>query len=234
MTRFLASVRNLEEAMIACDEAVDIIDLKNPAEGALGALPIEAIAQIVAAVAGRKPVSATVGDLPMQPDLLAERVAETAKSGVDFVKIGLFGQTGHAACLQALKPLTAQGIPVVAVMFADDAPDFSLLPMMADCGLQGVMLDTCRKDGKRLLDWLSLARLGAFVEEARDMGLMTGLAGALAMSDIEMLAPLRPDYLGFRSALCAGRDRTISAEAASMRNIASLLHKYNTRTCEMA
>ncbi len=234
MTRFLASVRNLEEAMIACNEAVDIIDLKNPAEGALGALPIEAIAQIVAAVAERKPVSATVGDLPMQPDLLAARVMKTAETGVDFVKIGLFGQTGHAACLQAMKPLTAQGVQVVAVMFADDAPDFSLLPMMADCGLRGVMLDTCRKDGKRLLDWQPPERLEGFVDAARERRLMTGLAGALAMSDIETLAPLCPDYLGFRSALCAGRNRTISAEAASMRDIASLLHKYNTRAREMA
>lgn len=234
MTRFLASVQNLQEAMVACSEAVDIIDLKNPAEGALGALPIDEIGAIVKAVAGRKPVSATIGDLPMQPALLVERVALTAQTGVGFVKIGIFGRQGHEACLRALQPLVEKGINIVAVMFADDQPDFDLLPVMAACGLRGVMLDTCRKDGKRLLDWMAPTALGRFVRDAHSLGLMTGLAGALDRRDIDTLVPLGADYLGFRSALCADRNRSVSAEASAMHEIVMLLQKYNIKTHELA
>ena len=41
--KFLASVTCLNEAQLVLDANVDIIDLKNPAEGALGALPLETI-----------------------------------------------------------------------------------------------------------------------------------------------------------------------------------------------
>ena len=41
MTRMLASVATLQEARLAAECGVDIIDLKNPAAGALGALPLD-------------------------------------------------------------------------------------------------------------------------------------------------------------------------------------------------
>ena len=37
MTQLLVSVKNVEETFIALDAGVDIIDLKDPANGALGA-----------------------------------------------------------------------------------------------------------------------------------------------------------------------------------------------------
>ena len=54
VTQLLVSVKNLAEAKIALAADVDIIDLKNPADGALGALSAEDIAQIVQFIAGRK------------------------------------------------------------------------------------------------------------------------------------------------------------------------------------
>ena len=74
MTQMLASVVNLEEALIALEAGTDIIDLKNPAQGALGALLLTVIRDIVMALAGAVPVSATIGDLPMQPDILEKAV----------------------------------------------------------------------------------------------------------------------------------------------------------------
>ena len=59
MSRILASVADLEEALIAVECGVDIIDLKNPAAGALGALPVTTIRTIVEQVARRKPVSSS-------------------------------------------------------------------------------------------------------------------------------------------------------------------------------
>jgi dihydroneopterin aldolase len=65
MTLFLASVRDAAEAEMALACGADIIDLKDPSQGALGAVSLDAIASTVRCVAGRAPVSATIGDLPL-------------------------------------------------------------------------------------------------------------------------------------------------------------------------
>ena len=46
-TQLLISVTTIEEAKIALESGADIIDLKEPGLGALGALPIETIQAIV-------------------------------------------------------------------------------------------------------------------------------------------------------------------------------------------
>ena len=90
MTGMLASIKNLREAEFVLNANVDIIDLKQPEFGALGALPVELVAEIVQKINSRCPVSATVGDLPMDADVIFKAVSEMAKTGVDFVKIGFF------------------------------------------------------------------------------------------------------------------------------------------------
>ena len=65
LTLFLASVRDAEEAELALRAGADIVDLKDPEQGALGALTPDTIAACVKQVAGRAPVSATIGDRPL-------------------------------------------------------------------------------------------------------------------------------------------------------------------------
>ena len=78
------------------------------------------------------------------------------------------------------------------------------------------MLDTARKRGPRLTALLSTAALGAFVQAAHTNGLICGLAGSVTADDIAGLSRLRPDYLGFRGALCGGaaREAALSLAAA--------------------
>lgn len=227
MSRILASVTDAGEAMIAVECGADIIDLKNPAEGALGALPLVTIGSIVAAVAGRKLVSATIGDLPMQPELVAAAVNATAATGVDIVKMGFFGQGGHAACIEALKPIAARGVSLVAVLFADDAPDFDLIPRLAGGGFHGVMLDTAFKNGRRLRHYLDEDALSAFVCMSQEAGLLTGLAGSLTVDDLVELLPLGADYLGFRGELCVSANRTDRLERARLKHLLNVLHSCN-------
>ena len=59
MTAFLASVMSAEEAGLALEGGADVIDLKDPTSGALGALPVAVIRAAVDRIAGRRPVSAT-------------------------------------------------------------------------------------------------------------------------------------------------------------------------------
>lgn len=204
MTGFLASVRSAAEAELVVSAGADIVDLKEPRAGALGALSAPVVQEALSAVAGRRPVSATIGDLPMEPVLIADAVARTAALGVDFVKIGVFPGGAPLACLDALEAQAARGTRLVALLFADCRPDFSLIDHAADCGFAGVMLDTMVKDGGTLRDHLDDAALARFAGRARARGLLVGFAGSLALADIPALVPLAPDYLGFRGALCQG------------------------------
>lgn len=200
MTAFLASVKNEQEAKLAYRAGADIIDLKDPAQGALGALPLQEITAIAGKLRHEATVSTTIGDLPADPHVVLPAVAALQQTGVDIIKIGFFPGDHHALA-EALKEQTRKQ-KLVAVLFADLAPDFRQLESLANCNFYGVMLDTAEKNNRGLLGNLSIAELHDFAENAHQLGLQCGLAGQLRLEDIPHLLPLRPDYLGFRSALC--------------------------------
>jgi (5-formylfuran-3-yl)methyl phosphate synthase len=223
MTKFLASVANAAEAALALGAGSDLIDVKNPIAGALGAAPLEEIRVIASLVQKRAPVSATIGDLPMDPDRIVAAVRATAATGVDFVKIGVFAEGDACATIKSLRNLTEGGVKLAAVLFADQRPDFSLIDVMADAGFVAVMVDTAGKKSGRLTDCLDTDQLAAFIARARSRGLLAGLAGSLRADDVPTLLPLRPDVLGFRGALCVGSDRTASMNGDKVRAIRQLI-----------
>ena len=92
----------MEEALIALDAGADIIDLKDPERGALGAVEPDVIRAVVASVGGRRTVSATAGDLPMEPALIEREVERIGALGVDVVKVGLFDGGDLERVLDAL------------------------------------------------------------------------------------------------------------------------------------
>ncbi len=222
MTKMLASITGVAEAEIAISGGADIIDLKDPKAGALGAVATDAIRQTVAFVAGRRATSAVCGDLPMEPEIIRAKAEEIAATGVDFVKIGFFPSGNIAACSAALAPLAAR-TKLIAVMFADLAPDFEFLPVFAKDGFHGAMVDTAHKARGRLLDHLAPERIPAFVDRARSHGLAVGLSGSLEAPDIPRLLPFAPDFLGFRGALCDQSERTASISAEAMAQIRELI-----------
>ena len=229
MTRFLASIASVEELPAVLDGGADLIDVKDPATGALGAADIETIRAIVAEVGGRRLVSATLGDLPMDPALLVAAARRTAAVGVDFVKAGIFRDEDAQACIAGLGAVAAEGVRIVAVLFADRAPDFALLDRIAAAGFAGAMLDTAGKGEGTLTDHLPPKRLRAFVDRARSLGLVTGLAGSLRLEHVAPLAALGPDYLGFRGALCAG-GRASRIELKRVRQVRQALDAASSAT----
>ena len=54
MTGMLASVSSLDEARLAIEAGADVVDLKDPAHGALGALEASIAREIVAAFGGKR------------------------------------------------------------------------------------------------------------------------------------------------------------------------------------
>ena len=222
MTLLLASVMGPAEAELALAHGADIVDLKDPAKGALGALDAAVVREVVGMVAGRRPTSAVTGDLPMQADVIVAAAQEMAASGVDYVKVGLFPGDGRVDCIRALAPV-ARRTRLVGVMFADRAPDLDLVPLMCEAGFAGAMLDTAGKGAGRLLDYADAAALGAFVRTCRRHDLLTGLAGSLEAPDVPRLLLLAPDFLGFRGALCAAHDRTAGLDPAAFDIIRELI-----------
>jgi uncharacterized protein (UPF0264 family) len=208
MTGMLASVTSLEEAALALAAEVDIIDLKQPASGALGALDIDLVKQIVKAVHGQCPVSATIGDLPMHPELIFHAVKAMFETGVDYIKIGFFPGNDSQGTAARLKVLTQQNHALIAVLFADSTIDFPLLDNLKNSGFKGVMLDTMYKQNGSLIQILEKTEIERFVRRAKSRQLMCGLAGSLRLADIPGLLTLQPDYLGFRGALCLQHNRT--------------------------
>jgi len=224
MTRLLASVRSAREASVAVAAGADLIDAKEPHHGALGALDPGTIREIVATVGGARPVSATVGDLPLDPRLILSALERLAGIGVDLLKIGLFAGPERTACLPPLEPI-ARRQPLVAVLFADQEPDLELIPRIAGAGFVGVMMDTADKSRGPLTAQASHCLLSDFVAAARRHGLLAGLAGSLRPSDIADLLPLGPDYLGFRGALCAGNDRLAEIDASRLRALGRMVRE---------
>jgi uncharacterized protein (UPF0264 family) len=201
MTGFLASVMSVEEARIALAGGADIIDCKDPRAGALGALPNDAVAGIVEYVSGRVPVSATVGDLPTDPATISHAVRSKLATGANYIKVGFLRNDDCGRCIDVLEFLAAR-TSLIAVFFADRRPDLALLPVLSQRGFSGVMLDTAGKSNGRLSEHVSADFLAEFVRLAKHLGLTSGLAGSLAIEDIAPLLELKPDYLGFRGALC--------------------------------
>jgi uncharacterized protein (UPF0264 family) len=213
----LASVADLGEVELALAHA-DLIDLKDPSQGALGAWPIARIGEAVRLVDGRRPVSATVGDLPPDAEALGSAALATAATGVDMVKLGFFPGGDHRRLARELAPVAARGVVLVAVLMADGDPDHGIVSALAEAGFRGVMLDTADKSRGSLTEHQAPEKLAEFVAQAKRLSLLTGLAGSLTLADIAVLAPLGPDFLGFRGALCRHR-RTTALDPARLRAV---------------
>jgi uncharacterized protein (UPF0264 family) len=229
--RLLVSVANATEARDAVDGGADLIDAKDPLKGALGAVSLSALHQIHAAVAGRRVVTAALGDADHETTI--ERVAgEYAATGVRFVKIGFAGISSSARVggliAAAVRGVRATDCGVVAVAYADTGGTTSvdrsaLIEAAAGAGAAGVLLDTQHKEGSGLLGLVSPDELAAWVATAHERGLMVALAGRLTANHFPLVADTRADIVGVRGAACAS-GRSGPVVASRIRALKSALH----------
>lgn len=222
--KLLASVRSPEEAIVAVRGGADIVDAKEPARGALGEVATETLAGIRHVVPRSIAVSATTGDIAVtEAERIADACRRVADAGADWVKIGFFGTSGAASLLDHLSVLETAHGRRIAVLMADQDPDFGIVDDLAGAGFAGVMLDTVAKGGQSLTDHISEEVLGEFIARARANHLLTGLAGSLRLRHIQQLMPLAPDVLGFRGALCRQGQRTDGIEAGLVADVRSAM-----------
>ena len=239
---FLASVVSKEEAAEALKVQVDVIDVKNPVEGALGAALPETITEIRSIVPKAIPVSAAIGDMPCLSGTAALAAVGAACAGADMVKIGLYGAKTSDEALNllcsvanALKRYFPKSL-LVAGAYADaqifGGINFLDVPALAaKAGAAGCLLDTFDKSfGHNLLEIVSMEAIGDFVSACREWGLFSALAGSLKLEDVPLLLPLRPDYLGFRGALCEG-GRSGKLSSRKVLEISSLIAGESSACC---
>ncbi len=227
--KLLVSVVDAGEARTAAAAGADIVDVKNPAEGSLGAPSPAVIVGVRAAVPAELPVSAAIGDMPNLPGTAALAALGAALSGAMFVKVGLWGVSTEGDAVDLLRTVreglaNVPGAVVVAAAYADArrvpqaplAPE--LLPRVAGAAGVGVcLLDTAVKDGRGLLEWLSPDALAALVADAHAAGLQMALAGALSTEDLPVVRDAGADIAGVRSAACRDGRRSGRLDAARVR-----------------
>lgn len=215
----LISPADVDEAVLAHRAGASIIDVKNPAEGSLGAGFPWLIRQVVERCSeGGTVISATLGDLPHKPGSAALAALGAAVSGARYVKAGLHGSRTAGQATELMQAVVracrehAKDITVVAAGYADYRRFEGLAPLdlveaaaLAHADL--VMLDTFSKDGQSLFDALTDAELASFASAARRAGLRVALAGSLRAEHLGRLAALGADVIGVRGAVCAGGDR---------------------------
>ncbi|HLN32224.1 MAG TPA: (5-formylfuran-3-yl)methyl phosphate synthase [Gemmataceae bacterium] len=227
MTELLVSVRSVSEAESALDAGAAIIDVKEPARGSLGRADQQVVEAVVEVVGGRVPVSAALGELLEAPLPFPIR-------GLNYVKWGLAacGQhidwpeclTNAAASLRKATPLCR----MVTVAYADweransPAPDAVCAFACAHEG--GVfLLDTWRKDGSTLLDWLRAAEVCRLAQCCKEAGVRVALAGSLGLAQIPCLLPAEPDWIAVRGAVCKKGMRNTAIDPGRVRTLVQSL-----------
>jgi (5-formylfuran-3-yl)methyl phosphate synthase len=216
--RLLVSVTDADEARLAAEAGVDIVDVKNPAEGSLGAPGPGVIRRVREVVPPERPVSAAIGDLPNLPGTAALAAVGAARSGAAYVKVGLWGTfaTDEAvAVLRAVRDAVDGEAAVIAASYADaervpgrPLPPGDVVEAARRAGVGGCLLDTAVKDGRGLFEWLTPEALATLVSEGHAAGLEMALAGALRADDLSLVRATGADIAGVRAAACRDGLRT--------------------------
>lgn len=225
-TQLLISVRSAAEATIAVDNGADWIDIKDPSRGSLGMASIETMTSIVAAVAGRVPVSAALGELIEQPMITA------LPQGISHAKMGLHS-AGLRPWQQQLKQTFAKLPTIAPIAAAYVGPSVrgqpptpspqQVLQWAIDHRAAGVLLDTYAKSAGNLLTFCDTAWLRSFIDRAHAARLIVALAGSLSGDALMKALALNPDVIAVRGAACIASQREQSIDPHRVRALASLV-----------
>jgi uncharacterized protein (UPF0264 family) len=236
--KVLISIRSFEELIPAIDGGADIIDLKNPDEGSLGA-SFPWLIKKIRSYGNDFTLSVAIGDMPNLPGTAALAASGAAACGADIVKVGLYGPSSFKEGVKLLESVVKatkeinENIWVVGAGYADfkffngiDAMDIPAICNSA--GADVAMLDTLSKDGRKLFDFIDTEQLKKFVNKAHGYNLLAALAGSLEPKDIYILSDLGADVTGFRSAVCSESDRKNGVlEIRRVRKIVEISHQIN-------
>jgi uncharacterized protein (UPF0264 family) len=217
--QLLVSPSSIEEARHSV--AADIIDVKKPSEGSLGANFPWVIKEIKSFA--HKPLSAAIGDFTYKPGGASLAAYGAACAGADYIKIGLAfdgvmrARDMIAVVVKAVKDEFPEKKVVIAA-YSDyqrmgTISPYEMAPIAAELGADVAMVDTGIKDSKSTFEFMNEADLAAFKAKNTALGLKTALAGSLMFEDIATLKRINPEIIGVRGMVCGGdRNATIKEE----------------------
>ena len=236
--KLLVSVRSATEAREAVAGGCDILDVKEPSRGSLGAASGATIRQISeVACETETPLSAALGECadwgaPVPPVSLSA----IPDSSLQFVKLGLAGLGENENAITSWLHLAAQigrqlgqGTRHVAVIYADwqiarsphpatilDALSNHLASENREPDFAGILIDTFGKESGRLTDAMPITQLGEIQERTRKQGLFLALAGRVTVDILPEVLSVSPDIVAIRSAACVGEDRQASVRGEAV------------------
>jgi hypothetical protein len=201
--------KEAEEVMAA--GGVDILDVKNPAEGTLGANTPDVIKEVMDLVPGDVVIAASIGDLDFKPGTASLAAYGVASLGVDYVTASMFAvkqaeEVGVMADrLRRAVDEYDSGCGLIVSGYADAgrigaASPFDFVDSLG--GADILMVDTAIKDGKNILDFATVEELIELKDRAHDSGLKLILAGSIRIPHLKEAVRAGPDILGFRGAVC--------------------------------
>jgi (5-formylfuran-3-yl)methyl phosphate synthase len=214
--RLLVSVRSAAEVSPALTGGADIIDAKDPAHGSLGPVGATELAAIARSAPAGVPLSVALGEL-CRTDVEAAVLEANRRAGdrnVVYLKLGLAGtaDVDAAARRVSLAVRTARSTGrarVIVVAYADHTaagaprPD-EAIRVAGLGGADGVLLDTCVKDGRVLWDHLDPVGVADWIRQARDAVGLVAVAGSLDEAGVRCAVGLGADVVGIRGAACEG------------------------------
>jgi uncharacterized protein (UPF0264 family) len=216
--KLLVSPKNEAEAIEAIAGGADIIDVKNPKEGPLGANFPWVIKRIVELAPEGIEVSCTIGEMPNLPGSISLAAFGAATIGVNYVKAGLSGLGTTKDAIYYMQNVAKAAkeynpsIKVVVSGYADasriktvEPSDVPFIARKAHADF--AMIDTAIKDGKNLFDYLSKSQLQDFVDTTHSNGLKAALAGSLQKEHLQAIYAFGTDVAGLRGAACTFNDR---------------------------
>jgi hypothetical protein len=210
MARLLVSVRSIEEARAALDGGAQLIDVKEPSRGPLGAADPLVWRAVRRVVPSEIPVSIALGELVDLDTSSCPSVASL--QGIRYAKVGLAGSVDGDWTRHWHDLMTGwTGPDWVAVIYADYQAARAPLPrdviheavLAPRCA--GVLIDTWDKSRPLRLDqeqWLPR------LKSLQGMNRFLALAGSLDEAGFARLSLYHPDWFAVRGAACAEGNRT--------------------------
>ncbi|MEE2705721.1 MAG: (5-formylfuran-3-yl)methyl phosphate synthase [Planctomycetota bacterium] len=230
MTKLIVSVRNADEAVTAHNAGADLIDIKEPRNGSLGAPSTETVGAVVREVATARPISVALGDLGEWSDNAGNFSVDIEGLGVRFAKIGLAGGADLSSWAAhwkiAMEQLPAD-VQHVAVVYADwqhagAPPPDEIIDCAHEFDCAATLLDTWDKKRGGLLERWAEGDVSALVTDVQSRGMISVVAGSLDERAIVRLRRVRPDYFAVRGAVCAG-GRTATLDATLVARLSELI-----------
>jgi len=226
----LITVINEEEAKKVVSVGCDILDIKNPSEGSLGANFPWVIEKIMKIVPKNMESSIAVGDVPFLPGTISLAVRGAASFHPDYIKVGLKGPQSKEEAIELMKKAVYaaksvdKNIKIVATLYADyqraGTIDPLNIPEIADeSGAAVAMVDTAIKDGKTLVDIITYEKLKTIVKESKKRGLKVAFAGSLKPEHVKKIRKTGADVFGVRGAVCSGGERKAELKSALVRKL---------------